>query len=111
MFSEQTKHGLIIRVRLTPNSSCCLLKGIFTDADGQEYLKINVVSVPEKGKANRELIAFLASKLKISKSALKLISGETDRYKKILISEDAEAVAARLEIWLKEEINGRSENH
>lgn len=86
LFFEQVKEGILIRVRLTPNSSSCSIKGIFTDADDNDFLKISVVNVPEKGKANKELVCFLAKKLKISQSCFKIISGETDRYKKILIS-------------------------
>ena len=72
-----------MRVRLTPNSSSCGIRGIFVDADGLEYLKINVVAVPEKGKANRELIKFLAGRLKLSKSEIRIAGGETDRCKKL----------------------------
>lgn len=54
--------------------------------DGSEYLKINIISVPEKGKANQELIGWLSKKLKIAKSDITIISGELDRYKKLLIS-------------------------
>lgn len=85
MFYEPDKQGIVLRVRLTPNSSACLIKGVFTDADGVEFLKINVISVPEKGKANKELVSFLAKQLHIAKSNIQIISGETDRYKKILV--------------------------
>ena len=54
--------------------------------DGLEYLKINIVSIPEKGKANQELIAWLAKKLSIAKSEISIISGELDRFKKLLIT-------------------------
>ena len=54
--------------------------------DGLEYLKINIVSIPEKGKANQELIAWLAKKLGIAKSEISIISGELDRFKKLLIT-------------------------
>lgn len=86
MFFEQKDSSIILRVRLTPNSSSCMIKGIFTDASGESFLKLNVVAVPEKGKANQELINFLAKNLKIAKSDIKIISGETDRYKKLEIS-------------------------
>ena len=86
MFFETANNGIILRVRLTPNSSCCKTNGIFTTPDNIDYLKINVISVPEKGKANAELITWLSKKLKIAKSDIKLISGELDRYKKILIN-------------------------
>lgn len=82
--------GSVLRVRISPNSSCVVVKGIFTSAEGQDFLKVNVVSVPEKGKANRELLDFLAKKLNIAKSSMQIISGETDRYKKILIKQDVD---------------------
>ncbi len=86
MFYDKTSDGIIIRVRVTPNSSKCALSGIFTDAAGQDYLKINLTAVPEKGKANHELIKFLSKWLKQSKSAFTLISGETDRYKRLQLT-------------------------
>ena len=87
MFFEEKDNRIILRVRLTPNSSSCMVRGIFTDAAGDCFLKANVVSVPEKGKANIELINFLAKKFKIAKSDIKIISGETDRYKKLEIND------------------------
>lgn len=85
MFFEEKDNSLVVRVKLTPNASSCALKGIFVDADGQEFLKINIVAVPEKGKANQELIKFLSKMFKIPKSEISLISGETDRCKKLLL--------------------------
>jgi uncharacterized protein (TIGR00251 family) len=58
------------------------------DANNDVFLKISVVSVPEKGKANKELITFLAKKLKIAKSDFEIISGELDKWKKIRINAD-----------------------
>jgi len=83
---EQTTNGVILRVRLSPNSSCCKAGGVFKNPDGQVFWKISVISVPEKGKANSELITWLAKKIKISKSNFTIVSGELDRYKKILIN-------------------------
>ena len=98
MVFEENPQGLILRVRLAPNSSCCKINGIFADAAGTEWLKISVVSVPEKGKANQELIKFLAGELKVAKSAMEIVGGELDRYKKILLKIDGSV----LEAWLKE---------
>lgn len=96
---EQTSKGNILRVRLSPNSSSCKILGIFTGVDEKEYLKISVISVPEKGKANKELINFLAKKLKLAKSDIEIISGDTDRQKKVLLQTSIEDV----ENWLREE--------
>ena len=51
MVYEAVKEGMILRVRLTPNSSSCNKGGIYEAADGKAYVKISVVSIPEKGKA------------------------------------------------------------
>lgn len=84
MFYETDTTGFILKIRVTPNSSACAVSGIFTDCGGNDFLKINLTAVPEKGKANQELIKFLSKTLKSSKSSFSLISGETDRYKRIL---------------------------
>ena len=99
MFYDETAQGFVLRVRLTANSSSCVIKGCFIDAQENEFLKINVVSVPEKGKANRELLAFLAKSLKVAKSQLEIISGETDRYKKILIRDKSDQILVKLQKW------------
>lgn len=84
-----------------PNSSSCRLNGIFRDTQGVAFLKICITAIPEKGKANKELIGLLAKELKVSKSQCDIIGGELDRYKKIKITGDATLLKERLEIWLK----------
>lgn len=85
MIYDCIDNGILLRVRLSPNSSSCRLNGIFTDADGQEFLKVAVVSVPEKGRANKELLNFLAKVFSIAKSQCRIVGGELDRYKKVEI--------------------------
>lgn len=86
MFFERTDKGYILRIRVSPNASKCAVKGIFYDASQIAYLKIALVSVPEKGKANQELIKFLSKELKVAKSLFSIVSGETDKYKKIVLN-------------------------
>ncbi len=50
-----------------------------------EELKVRLTAVPEKGKANDALIAFLAKLWKLPKSAFSIESGKTSRHKKLLI--------------------------
>ena len=59
-------------------------------------MKISVVSVPEKGKANKELISWLAKRLKIAKSDIQLVSGEFDKYKKIQLGGDKDTLLMAL---------------
>ena len=86
MFYEKTSAGFIIRVRVTPNSSKSGANGIFTDSNMQDFLKVNLNAVPEKGKANQELIKFLSKILKQNKSSFSILSGETDRYKRLQLN-------------------------
>lgn len=86
MFYTRTETGYNLRVRLTPNSSSCRTGGIITGPNNEEYLRINIISVPEKGKANKELIEFLAKQLSVAKSAIKIVSGTTNHWKKIEIT-------------------------
>lgn len=44
-------------------------------------IKIYVTAVPENGKANKSIINLLAKELKIAKSQIKLIRGETAKEK------------------------------
>jgi len=97
MFYEQTAVGFILRIRVTPNASKSSIGGIFTDADGKDFLKININAVPEKGKANQELIKILSKTLGISKSSFTIISGETDRYKKVSVPNASPSIKQALE--------------
>lgn len=103
MTIEVQAEGVVIRVRLSPNSSACKLNGKWMSPEGDEYLKINVVSVAEKGRANQELIKFLSKNLKEAKSSFEIISGTLDRYKKIMIHGDGETLRQKLENWLEKD--------
>lgn len=103
MFFEVLDKGILLRVRLSPNSSCCKVSGIFTTPDNEDYLKINIISVAEKGKANHELISWLSKKLKVAKSDITIIFGELDRYKKILITNADETTTDKLNSFITKE--------
>lgn len=84
-FYEPYKNGCLLRIKLTPNAAFCGFKDTQTGADGAVYLKAYVNVVPEKGRANAELIKMLSKKLKIAKSNISVISGATEHYKKVYI--------------------------
>lgn len=86
-FFEPYKNGCLLRVKLAPNSARNTFGAdVFTDVNGNEYLKASVTVVPEKGKANKELLKLLAKNLEIAVSNLKIVSGQTDHLKKIFIN-------------------------
>ncbi|MFM2279470.1 MAG: hypothetical protein RLZZ444_1701 [Pseudomonadota bacterium] len=83
-------------LRLTPNGGRDSLDGFDLDENGERYLKARVTAVPEDGKANKALIALLSKKLKVPKSAILILSGETSRKKILRIEADPEDVSERL---------------
>lgn len=87
---------LRLAVRLTPNGGRDAVEGFETDAAGERWLKARVRAVPEDGKANKALIELLAKTLKLPKSAISFISGETSRKKILRIEADPEDVMTKL---------------
>ncbi len=85
-------------MRLTPNGGRDAIDGFETGADGIAYLKTRVSAVPEKGHANRALIALIAGITGVSRSSVSLVSGDTQRKKILRIDGDPEDLIARLEV-------------
>jgi uncharacterized protein len=54
-----------------------------------DILKIRINAVPEKGKANKELIKFISKKYNIEKSKINIISGMTSRIKIIEVPDSS----------------------
>ncbi len=72
--------GTILPVRAQPGAGRNEIRG---EQDGR--LKVCVTQSPEKGKANKALIALLSKKLALRKSQLELIAGETSQQKRFLV--------------------------
>jgi len=85
---------MLFNVRLNPRSSKTGVDGVYVSPDGVRYLKISVNSPPVDGKANAALTVFLAKLLKTAKSRIKIVKGEQDRNKTIMI-DDADAAIVK----------------
>lgn len=83
-------------VRLSPGASKNQLNDLRPGNDGRFYLAAQVTQVPEKGKANKALVALLAKSTKLPKSAFTLERGETDRQKQFLVNCPADQLAGLL---------------
>lgn len=86
-----------LRVRLTPSGGRDAIDGVETDAEGQAYVKARVTAVPEDGKANKALVALLSKTLKISKSSISFVSGETSRKKILRLEGEPEDIVIKLQ--------------
>lgn len=71
-----------LAVKVIPGSA----KTEFRELMSDKTYKIAIAAAPEKGKANKELIKFLASELKVLKDRLVIISGAGDRAKLVKIT-------------------------
>ncbi|MGY5779888.1 DUF167 domain-containing protein [Rhizobium sp. LEGMi135b] len=87
---------LRLSVRLTPSGGRDAIDGLEAGSDGECHLKARVSVAPEKGKANKALIALLSKSLGIPKSTLTLISGDTARKKILRIEGEPEDLIRRL---------------
>jgi uncharacterized protein len=78
--------GMLLAVRVSSKASRDQVTGLHTDADGAVSLAVKVTAPPDKGKANKAVIAVLADWARLPKSALSIAAGETDRHKTILLT-------------------------
>lgn len=91
MTVNKRSQGVRLAVKVTPNAG---RNEIIDFKDGVFRVKIN--AVPEKGKANKELIAFLSEKLAVSKSSILIVKGQASRHKVLLIGGAGEEILSRL---------------
>ena len=75
--------SLFIDIKVIPSSGKRMCK-----IDKNGMVKCYLKSVPEKGKANKELVLLLADILKIKKALIEIVSGHTSRKKRIKIEVD-----------------------
>ena len=72
--------GSRLALKVIPNAGRNEITGL---KDG--VLQVKIAAPPEKGKANKELIGFLAGKMGVKKASILIIKGQTSRNKVILI--------------------------
>lgn len=78
---RQSGSDVILKVHVQPRAAKNELAGFYQDA-----IRIRLTAPPVEGEANEACRAFLAEKLGISKSQVKIISGLHGRYKNVKIS-------------------------
>jgi len=83
---EEHNEGSVFVAKIVPGSSgptriCGLL---------DEMLKVKVSAAPEKGKANKALVDFLADTLGVKKKFIAITSGLTSKVKQITVEQVTE---------------------
>ncbi|MCP4262942.1 MAG: DUF167 domain-containing protein [Planctomycetes bacterium] len=92
---QEVDNGVVFTAKIVPGSSgstrfCGLLDGM---------IKVKVSAAPEKGKANKCLIRFLAEQLDIKKNAVSIIAGLTSPVKRVqVLGVSAESLMEKLDL-------------
>ena len=76
---------VILTCKVTPNarqSACC---GWEKDAQGRDVLLVKLAAAPVDGRANAELVRFIAEMLGCRRSEVRLARGDTSRLKALRI--------------------------
>jgi uncharacterized protein (TIGR00251 family) len=77
---EEINGGVVFTAKIVPGSSRTAVCGLL-----DEMLKIKVSAPPEKGKANKCLLVFLAKQLGVKRNAVRIISGKTIAVKHVQV--------------------------
>ena len=88
--SHLAQPGTLIEVRVTPRAS---RNAVLLD-DGA--IRVTVTTVPEDGKANAALVELIAKALRLPRSDVTLVSGQTSRLKTLEIAGHAAGLAEAL---------------
>jgi len=79
MVSDGT--GVTLRLHIQPGAKKTEVVGLHGEA-----LKIRLAAPPVDGKANACLLAYLADRLGVAKSAVSLLSGDSSRAKRVRVT-------------------------
>ena len=88
-YSRNRDSHYVLHVKVQPNARESEICGLLADdvvggIDNRERLKVKLAAPPVDGKANKEIVAYLAKEMHVAKSNLCLIRGEKDTHKDIL---------------------------
>ncbi len=80
----RTEGEITFRVKVRSQASVSRFRGPL----GEDTFKLDIAAIPENGKANEELVRFLAETFEVSKSSVEIVTGETGRVKIIRLSSE-----------------------
>jgi uncharacterized protein (TIGR00251 family) len=90
-FFHPTCQGYLLKLHVVPGSRQTAVAGLHGDR-----LKVKVAAPPEKGRANEELLEFLARSLKVPRRVVHLTSGAASRAKVVAVHDLSPELRSRL---------------
>ncbi|NTU98676.1 DUF167 domain-containing protein [Candidatus Falkowbacteria bacterium] len=90
MFTELAKKfeqdgEVYLRIKARPGAASTEARGVLATPEG-DTIKVDVAAAPEQGKANLELVRYLADWFNVSKMQVRIVSGAGDKVKLVKIS-------------------------
>lgn len=80
MWFKKNDQSIELKILVKPNAKQTILRKV-----SEQELQIDLHAKPHQGKANEELIAYLASLFNLPKSQIQLKRGEKSRHKWVLL--------------------------
>ena len=77
---EESKAGAMFTIEVRPGGRRDALAGIIGGA-----LKVEVTAAPEKGKANKAVVALLSKVLGVARSSVRIKPGASSRRKRVVV--------------------------
>jgi len=78
---QENSAGILFQIKVLPRSSRCGTAGRHGDA-----LKIKITAPPVEGKANEEVVRFLAGLLGVKTAQVAIVSGDHSRIKTVAVT-------------------------
>ena len=91
-----TDGGLSVELKVTPGAKADRVDGVELQDDGTALLRVRLKAPPADGKANQALVKLLAKRWGLARSDVTLAAGQTGRRKRLQLTGDPAALAARL---------------
>ena len=82
---EQITEGVKLQVKVVPKARSNIIENWPPDENISNEFKFRPTAPPEKGQANKAVIDILSKQLKVSKSNVILLTGETSKNKTFLL--------------------------
>ena len=95
-WAKNLHNGVLLNLYIQPGAASDKVSGVHG-----ERLKIKIKARPQDGEANEGLIEFLSDILKVSKSRVHFVRGESSRQKDVLVELPLEEVLTLLQALLK----------
>jgi uncharacterized protein len=95
------ENGVRLVVKAKPGSSRACAPRIVPLAEDKRAVEIAVAAAPEDGKANKSILAYVATALSLRKRDVSIKTGSTGRLKTIHIEGEPIMLASLVTEWLK----------